>query len=129
MSETDHDAKLLMAALRDSGAVFDDPDDMYGAPSIAIDEVPAVVAAAGFSRADTRHELPWGMLDAVGGVIYSGYQDDRDPYKVARDVVEVVGKMTRQSCTPSPEAYVAGGDVLIHAVADWITGESKKVLL
>lgn len=70
-----------------------------------------------------------GLVDAIGGVIHSGYQVDRDPYEVARDVLEVVGKMTRQSCTPSPEAYVAGGDVLIYAVADWITGAPRKVLL
>ena len=70
-----------------------------------------------------------GLVDAVGGVIHSGYQVDRDPYEIARDVLEVVAEVVQQSCTPSPEAYVAGGDELIYAVADWITGESRKVLL
>ncbi|MGW9268349.1 hypothetical protein [Microbacterium sp. NPDC055599] len=60
------------------------------------------------------------MVEAVGGVIHTGYQEDRDPYDVARDVLTVVSRMTRQSCTPSAEAYSAGGDTLIYAIADWI---------
>lgn len=60
------------------------------------------------------------LADAVGGVIYSGHQEDRNPYEIARDVLAVVGKVTRRSCTPSADACRAGGDTLVYAVADWI---------
>lgn len=52
------------------------------------------------------------MVEAVGGVIHTGCQEDRDPYDVARDVLTVVSRMTRQSCTPTDderEALIALG--------------------
>lgn len=74
----------------------------------------------GCSGSEPQGEPCDTLVDAVGGVIHSGYQEDLDPYAVARDVLEVVGKVTRRSCTPSADAYRAGGDTMVYAVADWI---------
>lgn len=82
----------------------------------------AIRARAGESQGEPSDaQLDQDMVDAVGGVIHSGYQEDRDPYAVARDVLQVVGTVARRSCTPSAEAYRAGGDSLVYAVADWIS--------
>lgn len=45
---------------------------------------------------------------------------------MARDVLTMVSRMTRQSCAPSAEAYQAGGDKLIYAVADWIAPVTEQ---
>lgn len=66
------------------------------------------------------------LVEAIGGVIYSATQEDRNPYDVARDVLGLVGEMVRRSCTPTGEAYLAGGDALIYSVADWISAAGSR---
>lgn len=62
------------------------------------------------------------LKDAIGGLIHQGSQDDADPYVLAENVLTVVAQEIRAHCTPSGDAYRAGGDTLIYAVADWMEG-------
>lgn len=39
---------------------------------------------------------------------------------VVRSTVESIVASIRANCTPSREAYEAGGDQLVSAVADWV---------
>jgi hypothetical protein len=61
------------------------------------------------------------LRDMIGGMIQGGYMDSADPYDMAGQVLDVVAAEVRRRCTPSAEAYEAGGDALVYAVADWIS--------
>lgn len=43
-----------------------------------------------------------------------------NPEGIERMWHDAIAEQVRRHCTPSPEAYAAGGDTLIAAVADWI---------
>ena len=67
------------------------------------------------------------LTTAVGGVIYTGYQSGADPYELAAQILALLAGEVRRHCTPSPEAYRAGGDQLIGAVADWLAPVPRAV--
>lgn len=47
--------------------------------------------------------------------------------ETAKAIVAIVAQRVRENCTPSAEAYAAGGDRLIAAVADWIESPPEWV--
>jgi len=49
------------------------------------------------------------------------------PVVVTAEQRALIASVVRRNCTPSGEAYAAGGDRLIYAVADWIENPPEWV--
>lgn len=68
---------------------------------------------------DARESLAHAIATAsYQGLTFRGQADA---------VLASVADAVRRSCTPSQEAYTAGGDRLVYAVADWIENPPEWV--
>lgn len=58
------------------------------------------------------------MTDLLREVVEKHFPNATE--QVLHEVRTAIATQVRNNCTPSSEAYKAGGDTLIYAVADWI---------
>jgi len=84
----------------------------YAATREAIVETLAEFLPGTYPLGDTGYDVAGYMADAL--LAADG------PLVDVRDVQRNIAEAIRANCTPSAEAYVKGGDFLIHAVADWV---------